>query len=332
MRKKSASFDDPQCGAALLTILLMVTVMAALSVAVIDDIRFAIRRTANVNLNSQAHWYAMGAETFARQIITGTPPEALTRALASEDGTGSSATFDIDGGWIKAVVSDGTNCFNLNSVVADSERGQYKLRPLGATQYGSLLIALEFTDSERDELSAALVDWIDSDTRPQPRGAEDYDYSDGPTPYRTGNTLLADVSELRTIEGYTVDVMARLRPFVCALPVTDLTVLNINSLKSTQAALLSMLVGTDLSFYEAQGLIDARPGGGFATVEAFWQLERLAGLSIDQGVRNQVSLKTDYYALDAQVSFHEAFISLRSLFKKDGDRLTLLSRQFGNAI
>lgn len=332
MSNNSPSFDDRQCGAALLTVLLMVTVMAAISVAVIDDIRFAIRRTANVNLQAQAHWYAMGAETFARQIINDTPKEALIHALASEDGAASSATFDIDGGWIKAVVSDGANCFNLNSVVTEAERGRYNMRPLGATQYSNLLSALDFSDSEREELSAALVDWIDSDSRPQPRGAEDYDYSDGSAPYRTGNTLLGAVSELRAIEGYAADVMARIRPFVCALPTTDLAVLNINSLKPRQAALLTMLIGADLSFYEAQGLIDARPGNGFATVDAFWQQERLADLSIDAGVRKQISLKTEYYALDAQVSFHEAFISLKSLFKKDGGRLTLLSRQFGNAI
>lgn len=327
-----ANFQDRQCGAALLTVLLMVTVMSALAVAVIDDIRFAIRRTGNANLYAQAQWYVMGAEDFAREIVAQTPADALTIALADKTGKKTTANFDIDGGWIKARVEDGANCFNLNSVVEDAGDGEYRLNSAGAAQFSNLLKALEFNEGDRDELTSALVDWIDSDTRPQPRGAEDYDYSALSIPYRTGNTLLADVSELRAIKGFDADVVKTLQPFVCAKPDTGGMVLNINSLQEDQAVLLSALVGEALKPFNAQQLIAQRPGEGFPSTEAFWSLKAFEGLDIDQKVKEQVSLETEYYVLKADVSFHEAYLEIQSLFKRNGKDFTLISRKIGSAV
>lgn len=325
-------FDNGQCGAALLTVLLMVTVMSAVAVAVIDDIRFAIRRTTNVNLAAQAHWYALGAEQYARQLIQDTPEEELERVLVSEDPGEGAAKFDIEGGWIEAAISDGSNCFNLNSVVTENDRGEYVVNRRGAAQYRNLLIGLDFAEGKRDDLTAALIDWIDSDSRPEPRGAEDYGYTDRPLPHRTGNTLLADVSELRAIQGYDAGVVSRLGPYVCTKPAADLTVLNLNSLRTDQAVLLTGLIGPALRPYEAQSLIAARPDGGYASVDAFWEQEQLSHLSVDQETRAQTALSTDTYALNAEVSFHEAFVVVTTLFQKDGQKLTLISRQFGKTL
>jgi len=327
---RQANFRDRQCGAALLTVLLMVTVMSALAVAVIDDIRFAMRRTGNANLYAQAGWYVRGAEDFAQQLVKETPADVLNAALADETAKQTSATFDIEGGWIKARVEDGANCFNLNSVVEDAGSGDYKVNPRGVTEFTNLLKALDVNEGDREELAAALVDWIDSDTRPQPRGAEDYEYSALPVPYRTGNTLLADVSELRAIKGFDATVVRMLEPYVCARPDTDKMVLNINSLRPDQAILLSALVGEALKPYDAENLIAERPADGYPSAQAFWSLKTFEGLDIDQEVKEQVSLETSYYVLKADVSFHEAYMEIRSLFLRNGKDFTLISRQIGS--
>ena len=56
-------------GMALLTVLLLVAVMAAVAVLILDDIRFSVRRTTNVETQAQAQWYAAGAEALARRQI-----------------------------------------------------------------------------------------------------------------------------------------------------------------------------------------------------------------------------------------------------------------------
>ena len=56
---------------AVLTVLLMVSVMSVVAVAILDDVRFSVRRTANVEFQSQAQWYAAGVENLARGQIAG---------------------------------------------------------------------------------------------------------------------------------------------------------------------------------------------------------------------------------------------------------------------
>jgi general secretion pathway protein K len=72
--------------------------------------------------------------------------------------------------------------------------------------------------NEAVRLSDAMADWIDSDERPAPNGAEDDVYRAGPVPYRPPNRLIGDVSELRAVRGMTPVLYQRLRPWLCALP------------------------------------------------------------------------------------------------------------------
>jgi general secretion pathway protein K len=56
-------------GMALLTVLLLVAVMSVVAVALLDDVRFSVRRTTNAEIGGQAQWLASGAELLARNRI-----------------------------------------------------------------------------------------------------------------------------------------------------------------------------------------------------------------------------------------------------------------------
>ena len=56
-------------GTVLLTTLLIMTVMAAITVALMEDIRFAVKRTINVHAYAQADWQASGAEDFVSAYL-----------------------------------------------------------------------------------------------------------------------------------------------------------------------------------------------------------------------------------------------------------------------
>jgi len=326
----ASSLRASESGAALLTVLLMVAVMAAVSVAIVDDMLMATRRTANANERGQMAWYARGAEVMAAELVARTDEGILMRALADPESAASERNFPIDGGRIHARVRDGGNCFNLNSVVTQLEKGGYHADARGRRQYMNLLDALGFNEQEQVELSSALIDWIDSDTRTSPRGAEDYDYAALSVPYRTGNTLLADVSELRAIKGYDAEVVAKLRPFVCALMGAEKTQLNVNTLRPEQAALLTMLVGKDLRPETARRLIEDRPDGGYANATMFWASEPLEGAQVDQETRSQVTLQTRLFALEAEVTYQGAYMAVNSLFERQGDKVVLVSRKLGD--
>ena len=57
-------------GTVLLTTLLIMTVVAAITVALMEDIRFAVKRTVNVHAYAQADWQASGAEDFVTAYLT----------------------------------------------------------------------------------------------------------------------------------------------------------------------------------------------------------------------------------------------------------------------
>ncbi|MDO1558587.1 type II secretion system minor pseudopilin GspK [Brevundimonas sp. 2R-24] len=321
---------DDERGAALLTVLLLVAVISALAVAVLDDMRFGIRRAANVRDQGQARWLALGAEAMARgrleRLIQGSPDLTPLEAWS-----GRSLTLPgDDGALIKVSAADAGDCFNLNSVVQG--RGEYLIRrDEGVAQFIALAEAVDIPRARAEMLAAALVDWIDQDSFPSPRGAEDGAYAAGAPAYRTGNTLLADSSEVRAIRGFDAPTWRALQPYVCVLPSSDLSPINPNALTREDALLLSVITDGQLSPDRAAALIRARPGGGWTSLEAFWGQPALAQITPPPEALEQVRLTTHHARLRVQVRYQGAEIVLNSLFEAAGGRVRLVGRRWSAA-
>jgi general secretion pathway protein K len=301
-------------GAALLTVLLLVAAMSALAVGVLDDIRFGLRRTSNAETVGQAQWYALGAETVARARLArlSTLDPARTRA---GDWNGQWISYPIENGLIRARISDAGSCFNLNSVVEGASE-QWQRREIGIRQFEALLDALGISPRESEALAEALADWIDTDSARSALGAEDDAYIGAAPPYRTSGALLSEASELRAIRGFTPDIYARIRPFVCALPTADLSPLNVNLLEPGNAVLLTMLTEGGLERDAAAKLIDARPDGGWQTVDEFWSQSALRDHLPADAALDQVSLRTRFFSLHAEVDYAGAEAVMTSLFEQ----------------
>ena len=84
-----------------------------------------------------------------------------------------------------------------------------------------------------------LVDWLDADDFPEPRGAEKGYYLSLTPPYEPRNGLLLTLGELARVEGFTPRTLERLRTVVSVLPVRD-TKINVNT---APAEVLSALFG-----------------------------------------------------------------------------------------
>lgn len=315
-------------GSVLLTVLLIVTVLSVTAVAMMDDLRFAIRRAANVQEQAQAQLYALGAEQFAIETLAKAGRAFRDRSPLMDRFANGPLVFTLDEGAIEAHMADGSNCFNLNSVVTGETRLIADEESVHV--YQQLLKALDFSDVEQERLANALVDWIDTDGRPVPRGAEDYHYQGLKPPYRAANTLLAETSELRAIRGYTPETYLRLRRHVCARPTTDRLALNVNTLREGDEPLLVMVMGDKLSLTEARAIIEARPPDGYRSLEAFWQQDGFAGKAPNDEQQALVSLKTRFYELKLHVAYSRAYVSLSSLLEQRAQGgLTVISRRYG---
>ncbi|MEH6789444.1 type II secretion system minor pseudopilin GspK [Parasphingorhabdus sp.] len=317
-------------GAALLTVLLLVAVIAILAAHGIDRLAGATKLASNARELSQAKAYLIAAESIgmetAEQIVSASPG----RTINAGGWNGREQKFPVPGGVIAATLADGGNCFNVNSLV--TQQGDVlTARPEGLAQFSRMMVMLGVLDGDAADIAESVADWIDSDTAAAPRGAEDQYYLQLEEPYRTANALIVDVSELRTVKGVTDDVFVRLSPWVCALPSTDLSPININTLRPEQAILLAMLGAMPSDLTPARQFLGRRPELGYGSLNDFWAESYPASLGASQEVQGQVKLTTRWFRVDLAVEMQSALVEERALIDAARRPARLVHRQRGDA-
>jgi general secretion pathway protein K len=315
-------------GAALLSVLLLVAIIAVLAAAALDKLKLATHLEGNGIAIDQARAYAMSAEAVSRFRIGDLLQRDANKTTLQGNWANTDVNFPIDGGIASARLTDSGNCFNLNSLVGTPVEGRYSVRPEGVAEFERLMALLEIPAADAARVAVAAADWIDTDSIPQPGGAEDETYGNAPVPYRTANTMMADPSELRVVAGVTPALYTRIRPFICVLPVTDLSPININTLLPDQAPLLAMLVPA-LDLARAKALVGARPVAGYGDLVAFWDLPGLMGTP--DYAKQQVRLKTRWFGLHLLVEMDGAELEENALIDAALQPAKLVRRSYGEA-
>jgi general secretion pathway protein K len=317
-------------GAALLTVLMLVSVMAVLSAAALERLRISTRLAANAGAIDQARAFALAAEEIALARITtlADSDPARTPVTGWQD---RETNLPLPGGAAVAVVRDGGNCFNLNSVVSGQVGQPLLTRINGILQFSALMQGLGIGQGEAQKVAASLADWIDSDQAEQPGGAEDAAYAGAETPYRTAGTLVVDPSELRAVAGVTPELYERIRPWICALPATDLSPLNVNTLTPEQAPLLAMLLPAKLTPDAARAVIQRRPPNGWESGYAFGRV--LADQGIVLGAAEaQIGVKTRWFGLELKVQLADTEVQETALIDAGILPARLVRRSWGEGL
>ena len=317
-------------GAALLTVLLLVAVIAILAAHGIDRLAGATKLASNARELSQAKTYLIAAESIgmrsAEEIVSISPG----RTINLDGWNGKQQSFPVPGGIITASLSDGGNCFNINSLVTQ-QQAILTARPEGLAQFSRLMVMLGILDGDAADIAASVADWIDSDGVAAPSGAEDQYYLQLENPYRTANALIVDVSELRTIKGVTDDIYVRIAPWLCALPTTDLSPININTLRPEQTILLAMLGEMPSDLTPARQFLGRRPELGYASLNDFWAQSYPSRLGAGPEVQSQVKLTTRWFRVDLAVEMQSALVEERALIDAARQPARLVHRQRGDA-
>ncbi len=270
-------------GAALLTVLLLVAILSVITAVALERLTLASRMTRNLVSADQGRAYLLAAEQAAGVQLGDLVKSRPDRTTLAGGWLGTPQILPLTGGQAVARVRDVGNCFNLNSVVSGGGMdGKMVARPEGIAQFSALMRLLGVDRLVADQIAVSTADWIDEDNVPGPGGAEDEYYSRIDPPYLTANNLIADPSELRVINGVSADVYQRVRPWVCALPETALSPININTLLPDQAVLLAMLVPDKLPIERARQVLAQRPPDGYGSLNTFWAQPALASLGLGQ--------------------------------------------------
>ncbi len=316
-------------GAALLAVLLLVAVTGAIAATAMESLSLSRAAATNSVALDQARAFAAGVEQLALVTIDDLVARDPERTLAG-DWNGAVRRVTLPGGGVARLrLRDGGNCFNVNSVVEGDPRNVLSRRESGVRQLAGLLGLLEIPESEARRIGEAAADWADSDGVPGPGGAEDSFYASGPRPYRTSNTLFADIGELGSLAGMTPEILARLRPWLCALPVAELSPININTLLPDQAPLLAMLAPGQLEVGRARRILAARPSGGWGSQVEFWRIDAVRDLNVPLDVQLQLQLATRWFALDTEVALMDSMFSETALVDARLQPSRLVSRQWG---
>jgi general secretion pathway protein K len=208
-------------GVALIIALVVVALATVIATRIGSQGALDQRRGANLLAHQQGFEIALGAETWAIEILK---IDAATSKRTSLDGAWATPLtgLPIDGGTLSGGLEDMQGRFNLNNLVKpDGTRND-----VAFAQFQRLLQALEL----EPKWAFLALDWIDPDNVASgPEGAEDGVYLGQSPPYRAANRPMVTTSELLALPGFGMDRYRRIAPYVAALPIG--TTLNVCTAK-----------------------------------------------------------------------------------------------------
>ena len=293
-------------GVAVITALLIVAVAAAAAALMLSQQSAMLDQVAMVSGRAQADAYAQAGLDWARGVLT-------------QDASGSSLD-SLDEGWAqpipalpveRAVVSgqitDEQGKFNLNNLV---------LTPTPADEliFKTLLGHLDLAP----ELVYPVRDWIDADQDLDPHGnsAESAYYLSLPRPYRAADMPMQQVEELYRVRGFDAATVAKLRPYVTALPVH--TAINVNT---ASAEVLGAVLGATPP--QLAPVLAARAKKPFATGDAFAEFaDKNLGTATP---RTAIDVASSHFSVRIRVAQDDVQLALDALVQRQqADKSTVI--------
>ena len=263
-------------GAALLTVLLLVAVLSVIAADTLDRLSLTTRLTGTAVAMDQSRAFGQAAERLAAIRIGQLAAADPARTTNAAGWQGRPIPLPLPVGQAVLSVVDGGNCFNLNGLAtapagANDPDAMRRANTTSIDQFVTLMTILGVPAGDARRVAEGAADWVDSDSDPLPAGGEDAAYRARPPGYLPANRPMVSASELRAVGGVTPALWSVLRPWVCALPVNELSPINPNTLTPEQAPLAAMLAPGQLPVAKARAVLAARPADGFAAIPDFWQ-------------------------------------------------------------
>ncbi len=297
---------QPRRGAALLTAMIIVTVIATLSAGMVWQQWQAVQVESAERAQTQSQWILNGALDWARLILRedarssgvdhlGEPwavplaESRLSTFLAAE----RDRTDDAPDAFFSGVIRDAQARYNLRNLVQDG-----KLQPAELKTLTQLCLSIGLGESLAQQLGNAFKQATPG------------------TSIDVGGTATADTSSAMPILPPSVDelgwlgldaaTVARLRPYVTLLPVV--TAVNLNT--APKEVIAAVLPGVDLS--SAERLVQARLRNPLRTLE---EARSLLGPAVELDAR-RVSINTRYFEVDGALRLEQTVVAQRSLLER----------------
>lgn len=309
-----------QRGVALIMVLLAMALVVMLATGMTQQQSVRVFRAGHYLAQQQGQSIALGAEAFARQILSRDfeqdKEDNLMVDSLDEFWAANSAVLPLDdNGVVQVQIDDLGGRINLNDLV--SANGQ--VNPMVRDQLARLLVALDLPEISVD----ALIDWVDPDDQTvSAYGAEDGQYLMADPGFRAANQPFVSVTELRLIEGMTEEAYRALRPHVTALPVTG-TGINVNT--ATAPVLRSL--HAELTQAQAESILEKRQEERFENIQDFLALPEFSGLGLKA---TGLGLQTRFFEVVSRITYDDRVANLVStVFRTPEGELQTVHRDTG---
>ncbi len=286
-----------QRGVAVVVAVLVVALATSTASYVLWQQSLWIRQVENLTDRAQADALARAAASWVAVILAADDPavdhlgEAWARRIPS---------FPAERAEVAGAIDDEQGKLNVNNLAREGGAS-----PQDLVAFQRLLASIGLPPA----VAEAVLDWLDADGEPTaPNGAEDQYYLARDPAQRAANRPVLDLGELARVKGLDAAAVARLAPFVTALP--EATPVNVNT---APPEVLRAIVPS-LTPEGAARLVAARGRQPFASREAFLRaLPTPPSAPIDA----QIDIRSRYFSAAATVRLGRVVAGYRALFERD---------------
>ena len=328
MPKKELKIEK---GAALLLTLFVTSIISIIGYRLFDLTIFT-SEIGKRNLSyQQSYLMVLSLESYTLDYMSSAEKRESLSLMTNRYVPFSPIEIPLERGAIEAQIEDKSDCFNLNLIVTNNEKLKTKIvNQDELIFFKNLLSSLEIPNDKIEEISSALIDWIDEDDFPDNyNGAEDFYYANLKSPYLTSNQYMQNISELRKVKGITEDIYEKMEPYICTLP-TRMSFININSLSPLKPKILVALSENKLSDQEAISILENRPLSGYQNTEDFFKDEFVSRALSSKFSRKKLNTESFYFNLETQIKFDEYTFIMNSRMINDEKDMKIISRKIGN--
>ena len=227
-----------QQGAALITALFIMALIAAAAAAMIIQQRISIARTQQIINYDQAVQYGQVVTDWAlynlqQDLLKTSKPQDVFPKIYPHS--------KVPRGFFMGQVFDLQGKFNLNNLT----KQQYRI------PFTHMLSLIFPKRKDQKDITEAISNWV------SPQGtfdiADDQAYKKAGLPYKVPHAFMQNITQLRQVLGISAQIYLKLLPYVTALP----TITKINDNTASDAVLTTL--SSKLNLKTAQSIIKSRP-------------------------------------------------------------------------
>jgi len=322
-----------QQGIALIVVMLVVALVVIIAASMTGRLQLLMSRSINQQAIQQGLWSALAGEQLVYNVLEQDYKDSKDSVHLAQLWAREGMVFPVGNGMLSGEVQDLHSCFNLNALAQDSSSTTNSTTKSGSTreQFEVLLRTIGVENYIAEQLASTIKDWVDSDSLvTDSLGAEDDNYRGKIVPYLAPNSLMVNITELMAVEGMTGAIYRKIRPYVCLVPSTDLR-LNINTISTEHAALLTAAFNGDLDIEDAKSILNSRDQEGFSDVADFLAATEITALgTLSSEIQAQFEITSNDFRALLIFRADEQEFTVQSVFQRDSqEKLAVISRQFG---